>query len=429
MLKRTAVICILCLGTGLVQAKQLLDKVVAVVNNGVITARELDRQVEVSKKQMLAQNKPLPDTHALRKQVLQRLIDVDLQMQLAKQNNVTIESAEIDTAIERIAGANHITVAQLREELTKQGLNWQEYRESIQKEMVLARIQQQAISKEVVVTNEQVEHYLKTTGLPPSPDATYHLQHIVITLSDNPTAEEVKNAKVSANQVLNTIKKGEDFGRIANDHFIGELIVGGGDLGERHLNELPDIFAKEAAKMQVGQIVGPIRAGNGFQLLKLLAVKGDNQKHIISQTHVRHILLKPDAGMLPEESIKYADNIYQQLKSGKDFAAMAKQYSLDIASAVKGGDLGWVNPGELVPPFEKTMNDLPIKQISHPVKTQFGWHIIQVLERKQKDDSDAFKKQQVRQILQQRKFMEAVESWQHHLRAEAYVNIVEKDLA
>jgi peptidyl-prolyl cis-trans isomerase SurA len=429
MLKRTAVICILCLGTGLAQAKQLLDKVVAVVNNSVITARELDTQVNASRKQLLAQKKELPNVKVMRKQVLQHLIDVDLQMQLAKQNNVTVEGAELDEAIGRIAEANHITVAKLQEELTKQGMNWHEYRDNIQKEMVLARIQQKAIGKDVTVTNEQIEHYLKTTGLPPSPDATYHLQHIVVPLNDNPTAQEVKKAETSAIQILSKIKKGEDFGRIASDHFIGEYVVGGGDLGERHLAELPEIFAKEASQMHVGQIVGPIRAGNGFQLLKLLAVKGDNQKHIISQTHVRHILLKPDAGMLPEESIKYADNIYQQLKAGKDFAAMAKKYSLDTASAVKGGDLGWVNSGELVPPFEKAMGSLAINQISHPVKTQFGWHIIQVLERKQKDDSDAFKKQQVRQILQQRKFMEAVESWQQHLRAEAYVNIVEKDLA
>jgi peptidyl-prolyl cis-trans isomerase SurA len=144
---------------------------------------------------------------------------------------------------------------------------------------------------------------------------------------------------------------------------------------------------------------------------------------------VRHILLKPDASMLPDEAIKYTDNIYQQLKSGKDFALMAKQYSLDSASAIKGGDLGWVAPGELVPEFEKTMEKLPLNTISHPVKSQFGWHIIQVLARKQKDDSVAFQKQQVRQFLQQRKFAEAVQNWQHHLRSEAYVNITEKDLA
>jgi peptidyl-prolyl cis-trans isomerase SurA len=195
------------------------------------------------------------------------------------------------------------------------------------------------------------------------------------------------------------------------------------------LAELPEIFAKEVVNMKAGQVVGPLRTGNGFQLLKLIAIGGENQHHIVTQTHVRHILLKSDASMLPEDSLKQINNIYQQLKSGKDFALMAKQYSLDSSTAVKGGDLGWVGPGELVPEFEKTMNSLPLHKVSHPIKTQFGWHLIEVIARKQKDDSVAFKKQQVRQFLQQRKFAEAVQNWQQHLRTEAYVNIVEKDLA
>jgi peptidyl-prolyl cis-trans isomerase SurA len=208
-----------------------------------------------------------------------------------------------------------------------------------------------------------------------------------------------------------------------------EFALEGGDLGERHLAELPELFAKEVVRMKAGQVSGPIRAGNGFQLIKLIAIGGDNQHHVVTLTHVRHILLKPDAGMLPSEALSQAKNIYQQLNAGKDFALMAKQYSLDSGSAVKGGDLGWVTPGELVPEFEKTMNELAVNKISSPVKTQFGWHLIQVLARKQKDDSDSFKKQQVRQFLQQRKFAEAVQDWQQHIRADAYINIVDKELA
>lgn len=429
MLKRLAVVCVLFSVVGLAEAKQLLDKVVAIVNNGVITSSELDKQVELSKQQILAQKMEMPKESVLRKQVLQHLIDVDIQMQMAKQNGVIVENAELNEAIERIATMNRIPLSQLREEITKQGMSWEQYRKNIRKEMLLSRVQQKAVGKDIVVTNEQVDQYLKTAPKEENKALTYHLQNIVIPLSEEPTTEELKRAKHSTEKLLARIKKGDDFSRLAIEQSSGELALEGGDLGERHLAELPELFAKEVVKMKVGQVVGPLRAGNGFQLIKLVAVGGDDQHHVITLTHVRHILLKPDASMLPSEAIKQVNNIYQQLQSGKDFALMAKQYSLDSASAVKGGDLGWVTPGELVPEFEKTMNSLALNKVSHPVKSQFGWHIIEVIERKQKDDSEAFKKQQVRQFLQQRKFAEAVQNWQQHLRTEAYVHIIEKDLA
>ncbi len=429
MFKRLALVCVLFSGIGLAEGKQLLDKVVAIVNDGVITSSELDKQVELSRKQIQAQKMQMPQESVLRKQVLQHLIDVDLQLQMAKQNGITIDSSELNSAIERIATMNNITLAQLRDEITKQGISWKEYRDNIRKEMLISRLQQKAVGKDISITNEQVEQYLKTASKADNAQLTYHLQNIVIPLNEEPTTEQLKKAKANAENLLAKIKKGEDFSRLAIEESSGEVALEGGDLGERHLAELPEIFAKEVIKMKVGQVVGPLRTGNGFQLIKLVAIGGENQQHIITQTHVRHILLKPDASMLPSEAMKQVNNIYQQLKSGKDFALMAKQYSLDAASAVKGGDLGWVTPGELVPEFEKAMNDLPLHKVSQPVKSQFGWHLIEVIARKQKDDSEAFKKQQVRQFLQQRKFAEAVHNWQQHLRTEAYVNVVEKDLA
>lgn len=429
MFKRLALVCVLLSGLNSAEGKQLLDKVVAIVNNGVITSSELDAQVELSKKQIIAQKMQMPKESVLRKQVLQHLIDVDLQMQLAKQHGLTVDSTELNEAIERVATMNNLTLSQLREEITKQGITWQEYRQNIRKEMLLSRLQQKAVGKEVQVTNEQVEQYLKTANTVDNSAVTYRLQNIVIPLNEEPTTEEIKSARANAEKLLAKIKKGEDFSRLAIEESSGELALEGGDLGERHLAELPEIFAKEVVKMNVGQVVGPLRTGNGFQLIKLVAKGGDNQHHVVTQTHVRHILLKPDASMLPSDSLKQVKNIYQQLKSGKDFALMAKQYSLDAASAVKGGDLGWVNPGELVPEFEKTMNSLPLHKVSQPVKTQYGWHLIEVIARKQKDDSESFKRQQVRQFLQQRKFAEAVQNWQQHLRTEAYVNIIDKDLA
>lgn len=409
--------------------KQMLDKVVAVVNDSVITASELDAKVALTKKQYSAQRMELPQEAVLRKQVLQHLIDENLQLQLAKQHGVTVDSTELNEAISRVASANHLDVTQLRNELAKEGVSWQDYRNNFKKDMIIAKVQQQAVSREVRVTNEQVDHYLKTAGRIDTAALTYHIQNIVIPLGEEPSPAQLAKAQKKANEVLKQLNAGADFTQVAAQQSTGDFILESSDLGQRHLAEMPELFAKAVVSMKVGQVSAPIRAPNGLQLIKLVAINGDKQKHIVTKTHVRHILLKPEANMLPEEALKQVNNVHQQLKSGIDFAAMAKKHSLDTASAVKGGDLGWVSPGELVPEFEKAMDKLAINEVSKPVKTQYGWHLIQVLERQQKDDSEAFKKQQVRQFLQQRKFMEAVQNWQQHIRTDAYVNIVEKELA
>ncbi|WP_028388876.1 peptidylprolyl isomerase [Legionella fairfieldensis] len=409
---------------------QTLDKVVAVVNNGVITESELNAQVELLKQQLLAKKTQLPAEKVLRKQVLQHLIDVDLQLQLAKQNDITVDSTDLNDAITKIATSNHLTLTQLRQEVEKQGLGWQTFRENIRKEILISRVQQKAIGKDIpVVSSEQVEDYLKTAPPDNNPQQTYHLQNIVIPVPEEPTTEQLKKAQRKANTLLTKLKQGDDFSRLAIAESSGEFALEGGDLGMRHLAELPEIFAREVITMKVGQVAGPLRTGNGYQLIKLIAVGNGEQRHEVTKTHVRHILLKQAASMTKEEALKQVNNLYQQLKAGKDFSLMAKQYSLDAASAVKGGDLGWVNPGELVPEFEKAMDALPVHKISKPIKTVFGWHIIEVLERKQIDDSETYKRQQVRQFLQQRKFTEAVQNWQQHIRADAYINIADKELA
>ncbi len=411
-----------------VNAAEPLDKVVAIVNENVITASELEAQINVLRQQILAKNMKLPSDAILRKQVLQHLIDVDLQLQLAKKNDMTIDSVDLNQAIEKIAQNNKLTLTQLREEINKQGLSWDTYRENIRKEMLIGRIQQSAVGKEVSVSPQQVEDYLKTAIHNEKSQQTYHLQNIVIPLAEEPTTDQIVKAKAKASSLFEKIKQGGDFSMMAIAESSGEYALEGGDLGERHLAELPEVFATRVVDMKVGQVAGPIRTGNGFQLIKLVAIGGDNGQHLVEKTHVRHILLKQDLSMTKEEALKQANNLYQQLHTGKDFALMAKQYSLDAASAVKGGDLGWVTAEELVAPFADAMSALPLHTVSKPVKSPFGWHIIEVLERKTVDDSKSYQQQQVRQFLQQRKFSEAVENWQQHLRADAYIKIMDKAL-
>jgi peptidyl-prolyl cis-trans isomerase SurA len=426
MLNRIA--CLMMLLPALALA-QPLDRVVAVVNDGVITASELNAQVQLLRQQIVAKKMQVPSDTVLKKQVLQHLIDVDLELQLAKQNDIAVDNTELNDAINKIATNNKLSLAELREEVSRQGLSWQAYRENIRKEILISRLQQKSVTTDVTVTSKQVEDYLKTAAHQDTTQYTYHIQNIVIPLPEEPSPEQLKKAQEKAVELLAKIKKGENFSTLAIAESSGEFALEGGDLGERHVAELPEIFANEVVKMKAGQVRGPLRAGNGFQLIKLIAIGGNDEKHQVVKTHVRHILLKQDASMTSAEAAKQANNLYQQLKSGKDFAVMAKKYSLDPVSAAKGGDLGWVNPEELVPEFEKTMNALPLHTISKPVKTRFGWHLIEVLERNKVDDSAAFKRQQVKLFLQQRKFSEAVQNWQQHLRSNAYIKIMDKDLA
>ena len=411
------------------EPSQVLDKVVAVVNDNVITASELDAQVVALRQQLASTKATIPPEEVLRKQVLRHLIDVDIQLQLAKRNDLTIDTAELDQSIEKIATSNHMTLPQLREELQKQGMSWESYRDNVRKEMLIGRMQQQAVGKDVIISSQQVEDYLKTAHYSDKEQQVYHLQNIVVPLPEEPTTEQVKRAKSKADALLAKIKRGEDFSTMAIAESSGEYALEGGDLGERHLAELPEIFAEHVVDMNVGSVVGPLRTDNGFQLIKLVAVQGNEDHHEVTKTHVRHILIKSDASTTVEEASKQINNLYQQIKSGKDFGLMAKQYSLDAASATKEGDLGWVTSDELVPSFAEAMDKLPLNTVSEPVKSPFGWHLIQVLERKSIDDSTAFKRQQIRQFLHQRKFNEAVQNWQQHLRADSYVNVLDKALA
>lgn len=429
MFRKIALVCLLLPSLAFAEQLQPLDKVVAIVNDDVITESELSSQLVMLRQQLQAKNLAIPKETLLRKQVLQHLIDVNLQLQMAKRNNISIDDVEINEAISKIAESNKITLTQLREALSQQGMNWNAYRANIKKEMLISRLQQQAVSKDVVVSPKQVEEYLRSPEYNQQKNASYHVYNIVIPLSEHPSPDELNKAKAKANTLLLKIKKGANFSELALAESTGEFALDGGDLGMRHLAELPELFAKKVVTMKKGEVAGPIRAANGFQLIKLVDVAEEQVHHSITKAHVRHILVKQDSSMTTDDAQKQIQNIYQQLKSGKDFASMAKRYSVDAASAVNGGDLGWVDSSDVVPEFAKSMETLPLHQLSKPVKSPFGWHLIEVLERKKVDDSQAFQRQQVRQFLSQRKFAEAAQNWVQHIRSDAYIKVMDKDLA
>lgn len=406
-----------------------LDKMVAVVNEGVITQSQLDNKVSEIEQQLRIQNKEIPPASLLRKQVLQQLILNNLQLQLAKMNHIEVDSTEVNQAIAQIAKKNNMTVSQFRQSMQQKGIDWKSYRNNIKTELTLMRLQQKAVAKDVAISEEQVNDYLKTAKTAEVSNQAYHLQNLVIPLDDEPSSEQLAKAEKLAKQIKRTLAKDTDFSAIvAHQKDDGFLLVQN-DLGTRYLPEMPELYSKYVVKMRVGQVVGPIRAGNGLQFIKLLSIKGNDPKHQVLKTHVRHILIKKTPDLSESEVESKAKGLYQRIKSGQDFSNLAKSYSADTVSGSKGGDLGWISPGETVPPFEEAMNKLKPGQMSKPVKTGFGWHIIQVISRKKVDDTESWRKQQVRQFLHQRKMMDAVQNWQQNLRAQAYVKILDKSLA
>lgn len=406
-----------------------LDKVVAIVNEEVITESELSKEVERLKQQMYASNTPLPADEVLRKQVLQHLINMNLQLQLAKQNNITIDDTDLNDALSKIANSNKLSMTQLREIIVRQGMTWDSYKSTIRKEMLISRVQQTAVAKDIHISQEQIEDYIKSTALKERENLTYRLRNIVVPFADSSKTSEVDRAFRKANEILKKAKQGQDFDNLYITESNQGFILEGGDLGERTLAELPELFAKKVVHMNEGEIAGPLKAGNGYQLIKLMKVSGEKEHHDVTKTHVRHILIKPEASMTASAADKHAENIYQQIKAGKSFALMAKQYSLDPLSANKGGDLGWLNPGELAPELEEAMEKLALNQVSKPIKSTFGLHIIEVLERKKVADLNSFKRQQALQALQRQKFAEAIQNWQQHLQSNAYVNVTDRKLA
>lgn len=407
---------------------QPLDYAVAEVNDMIITRSELDKHLADTKLQLQAAQQQIPSEDVLRKKVLEHLIDVHLQLQVAKTNNIVLEE-ELDDIIHNIALQNKITTEKLREEIVKHNLDWNSYRENLKKEVLLTRTQQQAVAGDIRVSDRQVEDYLSDAIAEQVNQKKFHLQNIVVPVSEKPSVEEVNLAKQKAQKLLSMVKSGANFSQLAVTESSDEYALDGGDLGERYLAELPDVFAKEVIDMHVNQIKGPIRTPNGWQLIKLLAVNEEDIHHQIVKTHVKHILIKSGPQMTEAEAERFIQNLSHQLKAGKKFDVLAKQYSVDAATAVKGGDMGWVVSNELVPQFAEVMDKMHDGQISEPLKSPFGWHIMQVVERKTDDDSLAFQRQKVRAMLQQKRFEQAVQVWQQHIRAQAYINIIDKQLA
>lgn len=406
---------------------EVLDKIVAVVEDDVILDRELEREVAAVVQRIEANNAVVPPSYILRKQVLERMIIDMLQRQMAERAGITVTEEMLNSQATEIMRRNNMTAREFRAELESQGISYQGFLDTMRNEIIINQLRGREIGGRIKVTDREVEHYLETQGKIGEEATQYHLGHILIAVQEAASAQEIQKAWAKANELVEKLRAGGDFAQAAMSYSDDANALKGGDLGWRTKGDIPTMFASEVGDMNPGDIADPIRSPSGFHIVKLLEQKGSEQ-HIVTKTKVRHILIKTNELIDDAEARKRLLALKERLANGEDFAALARAHSDDKGSALKGGSLDWVGPGDLVKPFEDAMEQLAINEISEPVQTQFGWHLIQVQDRENKDNSDEYKKNQVREAIRKRKIEEETELWMRRLRDEAFVEIYQDRL-
>jgi len=401
---------------------QLLDRIVAVVEDDVILERELSFEVNTVVRKLQTNNVMIPPAFIIRKQVLERIIIEKLQQQKAARSGIRVSDEMLRSSLVDIARRNNLTVDQFRHELEKQGMSFQAFENNLRSEIVINQLRAREVGSRVKVTDREVEHFLETQGEVNNNNAQYNLGHILISVPEGASSAIIQKAKEKTSIVIVSLRNGDDFKEKAVAVSDGGNALKGGDLGWRTVGEIPTLFVEPVVRMNEGDISDMIRSPSGFHIIKLLGVKGVG-KHFVTKTRARHILIKTNELIDDQEAQSRLESLKARIEDGDNFATLARANSDDKGSAINGGDLDWVGPGALVPPFEEAMNQLKIDEISDPVQTQFGWHIIQVLERENKDNSLQYEKNKIREEIRNRKIEEETELWLRRLRDEAYVEI------
>ncbi len=400
-----------------------IDHIVAVVNNDVITQTELSRQTRMIKERLQQAGKNLPPDAILEKQILEQMILQRIQLQIAQRAGIRVDDETINKVISNIARENRLNLQQFRQVLAQDGYQFDEFREKIKDEIIINRLQQKQVQSRVAVTPREVDYYLKNLANRENANEEFHVAQILIPLPDGATPAQIKTTRLKAEAVHKLLLDGDDFAKTAMAVSRGRRALEGGDLGWLKGGELPPIFSKTVFEMQPGMISDVIRSANGFHIVKLLGRRSPKDTKLIQQTMARHILIAPDEITSSEDARLRLEQIRERLIAGDDFGAIARNVSDDPGSAANGGSLGWVSPGKMVPEFEAQMNRLKPGEISQPFQTQFGWHIVQVMSRRQYDDSKESARLKARQIIGKRKTDEALQNWIRQIRSEAYVEL------
>ncbi|MCG3483803.1 peptidylprolyl isomerase SurA [Salmonella enterica subsp. enterica] len=406
-------------------APQVVDKVAAVVNNGVVLESDVDGLMQSVKLNAGQAGQQLPDDATLRHQILERLIMDQIILQMGQKMGVKITDEQLDQAIANIAKQNNMTMDQMRSRLAYDGLNYSTYRNQIRKEMIISEVRNNEVRRRITVLPQEVDALAKQIGTQNDASTELNLSHLLIALPENPTSEQVNDAQRQAESIVEEARNGADFGKLAITYSADQQALKGGQMGWGRIQELPGIFAQALSTAKKGDIVGPIRSGVGFHILKVNDLRGQSQSISVTEVHARHILLKPSPIMNDQQARLKLEEIAADIKSGKTtFAAAAKEYSQDPGSANQGGDLGWATPDIFDPAFRDALTKLHKGQISAPVHSSFGWHLIELLDTRKVDKTDAAQKDRAYRMLMNRKFSEEAATWMQEQRASAYVKIL-----
>ena len=399
----------------------LIDRIATIINDDVITDYELNDRVSVVKQQLKIQGTPLPATDVLKKQILERMISDLLQVQFAKETGVRVDDSQLDKALHRIAQDNNLaSLAEFSSKLEQEGVNFKKFREEIRNEIIFARLREREVDSKLIISDGEVDSYLATQAKQAGKSAEYQITHLLVLVPEQASADKIQARQQRAEMALAQLKGGADFAQVAAGFSDAQDAMQGGNLGWRAMDRIPAIFAEELKKMKVGDISPLLRSPNGFHIIKLLDQRSKDVPVIITQTHARHILIKSSELMPENEARDRLLEIQQRIEKGAAFDEQARLYSED-GSAAQGGDLGWISPGDTVPEFEDTMNALLEEQMSGAVQTSFGWHLIQILERRNADVSVEQKRQQARAAIRSFKSDDAYQDWLRQLRDRAYV--------
>ncbi len=405
---------------------EILDRVVALVDKDVILASELVRRTNSIIVQIKERQQTVPPIDKLREQVLERLITESLQLQMAKRVGVRVSDTELDATLERMAAENKTTLAQFKQSIESQGTSWAIFREDFRDEIMISRVRSGVVSRRIQVSDKEIDALVAQINQQGESQTQYSIGHILLPLAESASPEEVASLREKAQQLVNELRNGANFQEYAITYSSGQNALSGGNLGWASLSQMPTLFAGSVRNMKVGEVSEPLRSGSGLHILRLNESKGGFETHEVLQTHARHILISPNEITSDEAAKAKAELIWQRLKDGEDFAELATEFSDDKGTAAIGGDLKWTDPGTFVPEFTKMMDSLAVNEIGEPIRSEFGWHIIEVLGRRNQDQTEEKKRERAFRILQKRKFDEEMQVWLRELRDQAYIKIVDE---
>jgi peptidyl-prolyl cis-trans isomerase SurA len=399
----------------------LLDKTIAVVNNTVITQSELDRRFKMVSLQLKEKQLPLPPTDELSHQIQERLVIEKLMMQRAQETGVHVTDFMLDNALAEYTSSKKQTLQQLRENLNQAGISYNAFREDFRTEMTINQLQQRDIWSQIRISDQEIDAFLKSPEGQNVSGSEYLVSHIFLSLPESPTATQIEKTAAKANEIYRSLQAGADFSETAIRVSQGPQALNGGSLGWRAANELPSLFSQDLISLKKGEIKGPYQNASGFHIIKLV----DKHQQFLDknpiQAHIRHIVVKPNILTNDTEAKEQLSLIKALLNDGRKFEDLAKEYSHDSTSATQGGDLGWLSPNEMPPEFRQAVNRLQPGQISEPIKTEVGWQLIQLLDRKRFEWDEASSRLKAKNLIQARKFEEKLIDWQRQLLDEAYI--------